>query len=86
MFASRRRAIRRAVLRAHGRICWICKQPFIANEKITMDHVKPVKYGGKFEPSNLRPAHRDCNEHRGHGPPPRTSLLASDDTGKGGTP
>ena len=69
-YSGQRRKIRRQVLARHGLVCWICKHSIANASSATMDHVKPVKFGGEYTVENLRPAHKDCNEWRGHGPPP----------------
>lgn len=69
LWSSLRRYIRKRVLREHGLVCWLCGQAIGSVTEATMDHVTPAAYGGLFEPSNLRPAHRTCNLTRGHGPP-----------------
>lgn len=53
--------------------CWICKQPVTA-EKMTIDHVAPVSQYPEYarDPSNIRPAHRFCNEQRSVTPLART--------------
>jgi len=55
-----------------GDICYLCgKLIDFANldqaslDYRTIDHVKPVKYGGSDRQSNLKLAHRKCNQKRG---------------------
>jgi len=44
-----------------GRPCHICGKPFTARNKITVEHIKPVREGGGSELENLAPAHTWCN-------------------------
>lgn len=48
-----------------GRVCWLCERPVPAGEKVSLDHVVPVIYGGTNALENLRPAHTFCNRQRG---------------------
>jgi 5-methylcytosine-specific restriction endonuclease McrA len=41
--------------------CWICREPFTAEDPMTRDHVKPLSAGGYECLANLRPAHSSCN-------------------------
>lgn len=45
--------------------CWICKKP-VGVEVMTLDHVLTVEEWPEYRKqlSNLRPAHRFCNEER----------------------
>lgn len=63
-----------AVVALHGETCWLCLEPI--SGKLTLDHVKPKSKGGTAAVSNLRPAHFDCNQKRGNGPPPELLLTA----------
>jgi 5-methylcytosine-specific restriction endonuclease McrA len=67
-FSNVRRRIRRQVLRTHGLTCWLCKLPIADARDATMDHVRPVRFGGRYEEENLRPAHAECNRQRGDKP------------------
>lgn len=44
-----------------GGICHICGLPGAD----TRDHVIPLSRGGTNHPSNIRPAHKHCNESKG---------------------
>lgn len=44
-----------------GRPCVICKKPFTARNKITVEHLKPLRQGGTNNLANLGPAHAWCN-------------------------
>lgn len=55
-----------------GGMCWLCDQPVphpdtsTAREmQATRDHVVPSAFGGSSNKSNLKLAHRSCNEMRG---------------------
>lgn len=67
--------IKRAVIRTHGLVCWLCTQPISSFEEATMDHVKKASRGELYEEGNLRPAHAKCNNerHRRGGPMPTRS-------------
>lgn len=56
--------IKRAVIRTHGLVCWLCDGPIATFEEATMDHVKKAAKGGLYEEENLRPAHAKCNNER----------------------
>ena len=44
-----------------GRPCHICGKQFTAANKITAEHITPLRSGGTSELSNLAPAHAWCN-------------------------
>ena len=44
-----------------GRACVICGKPFTAKNKITVEHITPLRSGGTGELGNLGPAHAWCN-------------------------
>ena len=44
-----------------GRPCCICGRPFTEGQKITAEHIKPLRDGGTSELANLAPAHSECN-------------------------
>lgn len=44
-----------------GRPCVICGKHFQPGQKITAEHIKPVRKGGTSALSNLAPAHAGCN-------------------------
>ena len=64
MPSALRRDIKRAVIRTHGLVCWLCKEPIASFDEATMDHVIKASKGGSYEESNLRPAHAKCNNER----------------------
>lgn len=57
--------------------CWICNELMLlhvsSNHPLfpTFDHIKPVTFGGTWDESNLKLAHKDCNNRRGNGLPKR---------------
>ncbi len=61
---------RLAIFDAYCWTCWVCKSPIDPKLKDpqpwsgTLDHVKPLSQGGRDEVSNLKPAHKQCNEQR----------------------
>lgn len=80
VWAKRKRQVRKQVIAKHGLTCWLCKKPIATEADVTLDHVLPVKKGGRLHLANLRPAHKRCNGSRGHGPPPW--LFAESETKK----
>lgn len=44
-----------------GWTCCICHQPYLPNERWEVHHDTPVAKGGTNDMSNLRLAHRSCN-------------------------
>ena len=64
----------RALLRRDGDRCWLCREIIDLDLKpphprsLSLDHVIPRRpFGGSHALTNLRLAHRDCNERRGNG-------------------
>lgn len=50
-------------------VCWLCEDYVdLELDEPTRDHVLPYAQGGSDDPSNLRLAHRECNEMRGNEP------------------
>lgn len=45
----------------NGRPCYICGRPFTPKQKITVEHITPLRRGGTSELANLAPAHSGCN-------------------------
>ena len=58
---------RRAFWEAHGRACGICRQP-VGYAEFQIDHIEQRWQGGSDTWSNLRPAHKVCNNGRNRGP------------------
>ena len=45
----------------NGRPCWICKKRITPRQKVTVEHIKPLRDGGSSTMANLAPAHSACN-------------------------
>ena len=63
------------IMARDGLACTICAGPLDRHVKdpghdryITFDHILPISRGGTDAPSNLRLAHRACNQARGNDP------------------
>jgi len=71
MSPERRARVRRALLRKYGPICQLCFTRIDLHVLYpdpwswSVDHIQPVALGGTNMMTNLRPAHRRCNEARG---------------------
>jgi 5-methylcytosine-specific restriction endonuclease McrA len=70
----RRRLLTKLMCR-DGTDCTICKEPLDRRLHdvddpmyITLDHIVPRSHGGGDDYSNLRLAHKTCNEQRGNDP------------------
>ena len=57
---------RAKVFARDGGVCQICRLPVRLGQLWTADHIKPVSHGGTGVISNLRLAHKSCNERRGN--------------------
>jgi 5-methylcytosine-specific restriction endonuclease McrA len=57
-----------ALMARDGYRCWLCGLP-VTRRRASRDHVIPRSKGGKNRASNLRLAHRRCNQRRGNGQP-----------------
>ena len=55
---------RRALIRAHGRVCALCDYEFLESETPTLDHIIPVSEGGTNALANLQLACFFCNQRR----------------------
>lgn len=69
---KKRRRIRTLLIKHEGPICKLCNQPINLTitdptdpRSITVDHKKPLIFGGKDTRDNLQLAHRACNMERG---------------------
>lgn len=47
-----------------GFACYLCPRPFTAEDRPTIDHYHPLAKGGTWELSNLKLAHRKCNQEK----------------------
>lgn len=45
----------------NGRPCVICRKPITPQQKVTVEHINPLRNGRNSELSNLGPAHSWCN-------------------------
>jgi 5-methylcytosine-specific restriction endonuclease McrA len=55
----------RAELLSEETLCAICGQPPTPDNPLEADHITPHAYGGTHHRTNLRAAHRTCNNQRG---------------------
>lgn len=60
------RTISAALLAAHRRQYgpW-CPECEDTTDDLTVDHIRPIAYGGSHKPSNLRVVCRSCNSRKG---------------------
>jgi 5-methylcytosine-specific restriction endonuclease McrA len=60
----------RRLINRDGLVCWVCGEaidpdaPLNAPGQVSIDHVVPRRLGGRHELSNLKLAHKACNEQR----------------------
>lgn len=59
---DRKRRVR-SLLARDGSDCWLCHQPL--DDDITIDHIIPRCRNGVHALTNLKLAHKSCNERRG---------------------
>ena len=69
--ASDKRRRKESLRRRHGDGCYLCGRPMLFEQRYkwnwayaTLDHIVPGYMGGSNELTNLRLAHRACNEFR----------------------
>lgn len=68
--STRRRALREFLRQRDGDDCWVCGLPLdwegdrLGPLAGTLDHIHPVRDGGTCTRTNLRLAHRVCNQGR----------------------
>lgn len=60
-----RKEIVRFLVRRDGNRCFICKRPFTHKHPPTIDHWIPKSRGGTWHITNLRLAHKRCNNVKG---------------------
>jgi hypothetical protein len=58
---------KRSLWEAYGQACGICNDP-VTLEEFQVDHIVQRCQGGGNEWTNLRPAHKPCNNGRPRGP------------------
>jgi len=65
----------RAEVAAEESVCWLCGRlidktlPAMHPAAFEIDHIVPHAFGGPDDRTNLRAAHRLCNQRRGTRPP-----------------
>lgn len=74
MCSRYKQAQKRKLIAMYGLHCWLCHRPIDTFEAATLDHIKPRKDGGSNSVTNLRLAHKRCNNLRGHSKPPTLKL------------
>jgi len=70
--SDRRRKLTAALRATYGDTCWICNEPMLFGSEngqhprhSSLEHIKPVREGGRCTLNNLRLTHRACNIQRG---------------------
>ena len=58
------KGLKKKVKRKH-KVCFICKQPFNAENKPTLEHKIPLAKGGSNREDNLVASCRECNRKKG---------------------
>lgn len=66
--------LKERMFEAQAGLCWICGELMILTGKqvpdaATFDHIIAVSHGGTWDESNLKLAHKLCNNRRGNGEP-----------------
>lgn len=61
-----KKKLRKKLLKKHGGVCGICKEPILVGQKVTLDHIIPTSKGGTNLQTNLQPAHVVCNIRKGN--------------------
>lgn len=59
-----------ALMREHGWVCHICRDPIASIDELAFDHVLAFANGGRHTAQNIRPAHFLCNARKGDRPFP----------------
>jgi 5-methylcytosine-specific restriction endonuclease McrA len=60
----------RQLIDRDGWVCWVCRDPIDSEAppndpgQVSIDHVLPRRLGGRHGLSNLKLAHKLCNERR----------------------
>ena len=53
------------LLQEHGNVCYLCNEIMIVGtDRLQVDHMIPLSFGGQDEYHNLRPTHAPCNHYR----------------------
>lgn len=56
---------RKRLIKHSDRVCGYCGLKIIRNSDITVDHIRPLKYGGKSGLDNLIVVCKTCNSSKG---------------------
>lgn len=59
--------IKKQLIRRDGMMCGLCQEPIDSIKDATLDHIMPKSRGGTDTITNLRLAHKACNQERGAG-------------------
>ncbi|HEX6664283.1 MAG TPA: HNH endonuclease signature motif containing protein [Gaiellaceae bacterium] len=55
---------------ALGSPCPLCSRPLLPHERLHLDHVVALSWGGSDHPANLQVVHQRCNLRKGRGEAP----------------
>jgi 5-methylcytosine-specific restriction endonuclease McrA len=56
--------VRRYIYDQQKGICGLCGE-LVPFEKMHLDHIKPLRFGGEHSFNNLQITHQKCNQHKG---------------------
>lgn len=65
--ADQRKELEARLLKSQGGNCFICEKPIdvvLHANAVDIDHVEPLKVGGKDDPSNFALTHASCRQMR----------------------
>src|SRR2546422_10218799 len=57
----------RRLYESQGKVCFICESPMdlaIQKNSLQIDHIEPLRVGGKDHPENFALTHSSCNESK----------------------
>jgi HNH endonuclease len=69
----KRRQLRAALINRalmNGERCPLCHMPLLPNQRLAVDHIIAVCWGGTDDPRNLQVTHSKCNLKKGRGDAP----------------